>query len=237
MQYKTKSIASQMGSEITRISKLSKPLFKKECRTITFSVLQCLNSQTHLGHESKKWNPNIAPYILGERIPSVSNEASPITDYHIFDVSIQLSCIKRALRVISDTASKCGSESIFLMGSSPKKISTTLRFANPYEEILKNSAIASGTSFFSADSQTWVSGSFTNWNELASDRLILTRSGDEMPKVLIGGKAPNSHNQTSQMEDGAFRPDDKITQLTSNRLTLPSLIFAIGLSGLEQPLR
>jgi len=48
------------------------------------------------------------------------------------------------------------------MGKSPEKISATLRFANPYEEILKNAAIASGASFFSGDSQTWVSGSFTN---------------------------------------------------------------------------
>lgn len=81
-----------------------------------------------------------------------TNEGS--SDYHVFDVSMQLNCLKRSLRVISNTASKCGSDSILLMGSSPKKISATLRFANPYEEILKNAAIASGTSFFSADSQT-----------------------------------------------------------------------------------
>ena len=30
---------------------------------------------------------------------------------------------------------------------------------------------------------------------------------------------------------------DKTAQITGNRLTLPSLIFAVGLSGLEQPLR
>lgn len=207
-------------SQPTAVKTSSRP-FKNECRTITFSVLQCLNSQTHLGHESKKWNPNIAPYILGERIAlNGTNEGS--SDYHVFDVSIQLSCLKRSLRVISDTASKCGSDSILLMGSSPEKISATLRFANPYEEILKNAAIASGTSFFSADSQTWVSGSFTNWDESAAARLIL-REPNEIPKTSIGG------------ED--FRMSDKTAQITGNRLTLPSLIFAVGLSGLEQPLR
>jgi hypothetical protein len=40
------------------------------------------------------------------------------------------------------------------MGSSPEKISASLRSANPYEEILKNAAIGSGASFFSGDSQT-----------------------------------------------------------------------------------
>ena len=92
-----------------------------------------------------------------------SNQSSiASTDYHVFDVSLQLNCVKRALRVISNTAAQCGPDSILLMGKSPEKNSATLRFANPYEEILKNAAIASGASFFSGDSQTWVSGSFTN---------------------------------------------------------------------------
>jgi hypothetical protein len=29
-------------------------LFQEKSRSIAFSVLQCLNSQTHLGHESKQ---------------------------------------------------------------------------------------------------------------------------------------------------------------------------------------
>ena len=99
----------------------------------------------------------MASYILGERSTSTvenaltsgqnytkssSNKSGRSgTNYHVFDVSLQLNCIKRALRVISNTASKCGPGSILLMGNSPEKISATLRFANPYEEILKSAAI------------------------------------------------------------------------------------------------
>ena len=67
---------------------------------------------------------------------------------------MQLTCLKRALRVITNTASKCGPNSILLIGKSPQEVSAALRFANPYEEILKSAAIASGASIFAADSQT-----------------------------------------------------------------------------------
>ena len=137
-------------------------------QTVPFSVVQCLGSQTHLGHESNQWNPNISQYILGERV-ATKKEGSK---YHVFDVSMQLTCLKRALRVITNTASKCGPNSILLIGKSPQEVSAALRFANPYEEILKSAAIASGASIFAADSQTWVSGSFTNWNESSSSRLM-----------------------------------------------------------------
>jgi len=110
----------------------------------------------------------MASYLLGERITgAVGNEILSsipqkkgkgmnrfVTKTHVFDVSVQVNCIKRALHVLSNTSSKCGPGSILLMGSSPKTISGTLRFANPYEEILKSAALASGASFFSGDSQT-----------------------------------------------------------------------------------
>eukprot|EP01046_Picozoa_sp_COSAG06_P071320 COSAG06_NODE_20350_length_797_cov_3646.108727_1_plen_126_part_00 len=108
-----------------------------------FTVVQCLNSKIHLGHKSQEWNPNIASYILGER-----------SGNHVFDVSKQLSSLKRALRVVSHTASICGPSSILFLGKSPEKVSKILRGSNPYEQILKNAATSTGASFFSADSHT-----------------------------------------------------------------------------------
>ena len=170
-------------------------------KNIPFSVQKCLNCQTHLGHESNKWNPNMAPFILGERAHL------GYAPNHVFDVSIQLTALKRSLRVISNSASLYGSDSILLMGKSPEKISNSLRFANPYEEILKTAAIASGASYFSGDSQTWVSGSFTN---------KVTRA---------------------TITDENLSSGDRISKISQNDSILPSLIFAIGISGLEQPLQ
>jgi small subunit ribosomal protein S2 len=217
-----------------------------------FTVVQCLNSKIHLGHKSQEWNPNIASYILGER-----------SGNHVFDVSKQLSSLKRALRVVSHTASICGPSSILFLGKSPEKVSKILRGSNPYEQILKNAATSTGASFFSADSHTWVNGSFTNWNEYIAQNKstnqgvpATTQSKGQLAKEVVYSPGSEELEQRlSNNEKGLSKvsnaqhapvpprggsnagPCPTTTQLTSNRLVLPSLIFAIGLSGLDQPLR
>jgi len=219
-----------------------------------FTVVQCLNSKIHLGHKSQEWNPNIASYILGER-----------SGNHVFDVSKQLSSLKRALRVVSHTASICGPSSILFLGKSPEKVSKILRGSNPYEQILKNAATSTGASFFSADSHTWVNGSFTNWNEYIAQNkstnqgvpvtsqskgqlakeVVYSPGSEELEQRLSNDEkglskvsnAQHSNAQRSEAELSNAGPCPTTTQLTNNRLVLPSLIFAIGLSGLDQPLR
>ena len=226
-----------------------KNIHKKETQ---FTVVQCLNSQIHLGHKSQEWNPNIASYILGER-----------SGNHVFDVSKQLSSLKRALRVVSHTASICGPSSILFLGKSPEKVSKILRGSNPYEQILKNAATSTGASFFSADSHTWVNGSFTNWNEYIAQNKstnqgvpATTQSKGQLAKEVVYSpgseeleqrlsndekglsKASNAQHAPVPPRGGSNAgPCPTTTQLTNNRLVLPSLIFAIGLSGLDQPLR
>lgn len=210
-----------------------KNIHKKETQ---FTVVQCLNSKTHLGHKSQEWNPNIASYILGER-----------SGNHVFDVSKQLSSLKRALRVVSHTASICGPSSILFLGKSPEKVSKILRGSNPYEQILKNAATSTGASFFSADSHTWVNGSFTNWNEYIAQNKstnqgvpATTQSKGQLAKEVVYSPGSEELEQRlSNDEKGLSNagPCPTTTQLTNNRLVLPSLIFAIGLSGLDQPLR
>ena len=218
-----------------------KNIHKKETQ---FTVVQCLNSQIHLGHKSQEWNPNIASYILGER-----------SGNHVFDVSKQLSSLKRALRVVSHTASICGPSSILFLGKSQEKVSKILRGSNPYEQILKNAATSTGASFFSADSHTWVNGSFTNWNEYIAQNKstnqgvpATTQSKGQLAKEVVYSPGSEELEQRlSNNEKGLSKvsnaqhsnsgPCSTTTQLTNNRLVLPSLIFAIGLSGLDQPLR
>jgi small subunit ribosomal protein S2 len=218
-----------------------KNIHKKETQ---FTVVQCLNSKIHLGHKSQEWNPNIASYILGER-----------SGNHVFDVSKQLSSLKRALRVVSHTASICGPSSILFLGKSPEKVSKILRGSNPYEQILKNAATSTGASFFSADSHTWVNGSFTNWNEYIAQNKstnqgvpATTQSKGQLAKEVVYSpgseelEQPLSNNEkglskVSNAQHSNSGPCSTTTQLTNNRLVLPSLIFAIGLSGLDQPLR
>jgi len=57
----------------------------------------------------------------------------------------------------------------------------------------------------------------------------------------VASEAPNYKTNGVEYDALGTRSGDtymaRTAQLTNNRLTLPSLIFAIGLSGLEQPLR
>ena len=91
-----------------------------------FTVLQCLNSQIHLGHKPSEWNPNIASFLLGYRDNNdTANEAN-----HIFDVSKSCWYLRRALRFASHTAINLGSEgtsNILFMGKSPKKIGSLIK--------------------------------------------------------------------------------------------------------------
>jgi|TARA_B100000519_G_C14215532_1_gene424759 hypothetical protein len=48
------------------------------------------------------------------------------------------------------------------MGKSPKKIGSLIKRNNPYEQILKTSALSVGASCFNGDADTWVNGTFTN---------------------------------------------------------------------------
>lgn len=46
---------------------------------------EMLNSSVHLGHQVKKWNPKMAPFIYGER-----------NKVHIIDILQTLLCLQKA---------------------------------------------------------------------------------------------------------------------------------------------
>ena len=218
-----------------------------------FTVLQCLNSQIHLGHKPSEWNPNIASFLLGYRDKDgTANDAN-----HIFDVSKSCWYLRRALRFASHTAINLGSEgtsNILFMGKSPKKIGSLIKKNNPYEQILKTSALSVGASCFNGDADTWVNGTFTNWQEYLlqnQNKLIKNSNNTENNVRLLDKYTPGSFerqyqkyvrsadnlNQLTPEKDTPTSTTDRTQQLISSRLSLPSLIFAIGISGLEQPLR
>ena len=216
-----------------------------------FTVLQCLNSQIHLGHKPSEWNPNIASFLLGYR----DNDGTANDANHIFDVSKSCWYLRRALRFASHTAINLGSEgtsNILFMGKSPKKIGSLIKRNNPYEQILKTSALSVGASCFNGDADTWVNGTFTNWQEylLQNQNKLIKNSNDADNNVrLLDKYTPGSFerqyqkysvenlNQLTPEKDAPTSTTDRTQQLISSRLSLPSLIFAIGISGLEQPLR
>ena len=102
----------------------------------------------------------MAPFLKGHR-----------KGHHIFEVSTTCLYLRRALQVLYYTASQGGQ--ILFMGKSPKVSGITKgqsKRHNPYVRILETAAIACSQPYFNGDSQSWVSGTFTNWNEYLQQR-------------------------------------------------------------------
>ena len=138
------------------------------------------------------------------------------------------------------------------MGKSPKKIGSLIKKNNPYEQILKTSALSVGASCFNGDADTWVNGTFTNWQEylLQNQNKRIKNSNDTENNVRLLDKytagsfehqyqnySVENLNQLTPEKAAPTSTTDRTQQLISSRHSLPSLIFAIGISGLEQPLR
>jgi len=114
------------------------------------TVNQCLQSQVHLGHSRKEWNPKTAPYLLGER-----------NNHHIFDVNQTIFLMDKALKAAKHIASKGGQ--ILFLGRPPLQVTQVMKKSNPYNHITSYAAKSCGQPF---SINKWVSGTFTNWDQM-----------------------------------------------------------------------
>ena len=127
---------------------------------------------------------------------------------------------------------------IHLLGKSPKKIGSLIKRNNPYEQILKTSALSVGASCFNGDADTWVNGTFTNWQEylLQNQNKLIKNSNDADNNVRYAQSAqytPGSFerqyqkysvenlNQLTPEKDAPTSTTDRTQQLISSRLSLP----------------
>ena len=197
----------------------------------SFSIQQSLDSQLHLGHHPSEWDPNMAPFLKGHR-----------KGHHIFEASTTCLYLRRALQVLYYTASQGGQ--VLFMGKSPKVSGITKgqsKRHNPYVRILETAAIACSQPYFNGDSQSWISGTFTNWNEYLQQRRNnevssndygpgyneTTKYSSDMDEIITSTSSGPSKYDGHEMSD----------LLMGRKWCPPSIIFVIGMSELEQPLR
>jgi len=205
----------------------------------TFSIQQCLNSQLHLGHKPSEWNSNMAPFLKGHR-----------NGNHVFDVSTTCLYLRRALKVLYYTAAQGGQ--ILFMGKSPRISGITKgqsKRHNPYLRILETSAISCSQPYFNGDAQSWVSGTFTNWNEYLQQQTNKKIAGEVSNSKLVKNKYLNEYGPgykencySTDYQKHEFVNNHVATELEKNLLMgrnwcPPSILFVIGMSELEQPLR
>lgn len=129
-------------------------MVKKKNSTYDVSLEDLLEAGCHFGHQSRRWNPKMAPYIWQAK-----------EGVHIFDLAKTAQHLKEACLAIRDLI-KEGKTIIFI---------GTKRQA---QTIIREEALKAGVHFVAT---RWLGGTITNWQQIKKsiDKLIEMREGKE----------------------------------------------------------
>lgn len=103
-------------------------------------LAELLESGAHFGHQARRWNPRMKPYIYGER-----------DGVHVFDLTITARLLDEACEVVKNLV-KEGKTVVFV---------GTKRQA---KAIVKEEALRVGAPFVT---ERWMGGMITNWDEIS----------------------------------------------------------------------
>lgn len=104
------------------------------------SLKDLLEAGAHFGHQVRRWNPKIAPYLYGER-----------EGIHIFDLAKTRDALIRACDAVKKVASE---EGVILFVGTKRQA----------QEPIKSVAIKVGMPYIN---QRWIGGLFTNFKQIA----------------------------------------------------------------------
>ena len=107
----------------------------------TFTMRQLLEAGVHFGHQTRRWNPNMAPYLFGAR-----------NDVHIIDLQQTVPLLYRALGVARDIVSS-GGRVLFV---------ATKRQAS---DAVAEAAKRCGQYYVN---HRWLGGTLTNWKTISN---------------------------------------------------------------------
>ena len=117
-----------------------------------FTMRQLLEAGVHFGHHTRRWNPQMRPYIFGVR-----------NGIHILDLQQTVPMLSKALQVVSDTVARGGR--VLFVG--------TKRQAS---ELIADSAKRSAQYYVNS---RWLGGMMTNWKTI-SNSIARLRKLDEI---------------------------------------------------------
>ena len=180
----------------------------------TFTMRQMLEAGVHFGHNTRRWNPRMEPYIFGER-----------NKIHILDLQQTMPMFHAALRAIGDVAARGGR--VLFVGTkraASEKIAETAKGCGQYYV-----------------NHRWLGGMLTNWatvsqsirrlreleermasgeiNQLTKKEILqLTREQEKLERTLGGIK------EMGGLPDILFVLDtnkEAIAVQEANRLNIP----------------
>ncbi len=121
----------------------------------TVTMKQMLEAGVHFGHQTKRWNPKMKPYIFGAR-----------NGIYIIDLQQTVTYWRRAYDFICDLAGR--GEKVLFVGTKKQA-----------QDVIADEATRSGMFFVN---NRWLGGTMTNWQTVKKsiDRLVsLERARDE----------------------------------------------------------
>ena len=127
---------------------------RKKAKDYTVELTDLLEAGVHFGHQSKRWHPQMAPFIWQAR-----------GGIHIFDLLKTQQYLRRACEAVKDLAAE--GKTIIFVG--------TKRQA---QQIVKEEAIRCGSPYIV---NRWAGGLLTNWGQIKKsiESLIKLKEGQE----------------------------------------------------------
>lgn len=125
----------------------------------TFTMRQLLEAGVHYGHQTRRWNPKMAPYLYGSR-----------SGIHIIDLQQTVPMLHQALQVIRDVVAARGR--VLFVG--------TKRQAS---QKVKESASLCGQYYVN---HRWLGGMLTNWKTISQSIKRLRELDEQMAEGTHG---------------------------------------------------
>ncbi len=125
----------------------------------TFTMRQLLEAGVHFGHQTRRWNPNMAPYLFGSR-----------NGIHILDLTQTVPIMYAALNRVRDVAANGGR--VLFVG--------TKRAAS---DIVADSAKRCGQYYVN---HRWLGGMLTNWKTISHSIKTLRDLDDKLSNESVG---------------------------------------------------
>ncbi|MBL4739518.1 MAG: 30S ribosomal protein S2 [Sneathiella sp.] len=119
----------------------------------TFTMRQLLEAGVHFGHQSRRWNPKMGPYIFGKR-----------NNIHIIDLQQTVPMLHQALKAVRDTVA--GGGRVLFVG--------TKRQAS---EVVADSAKQCAQFYVN---HRWLGGMLTNWKTVSGSIKRLRKAEEQL---------------------------------------------------------
>ena len=117
----------------------------------TFTMRQLLEAGVHFGHQARRWNPKMGPYIFGKR-----------NNIHIIDLQQSVPMLHHALKAVSDTVS--GGGRVLFVGTKRQASEVVADTAKQCAQFYVN--------------HRWLGGMLTNWKTV-SESIKRLREAEE----------------------------------------------------------